>query len=120
MVRSNLQKSTAAIVLVIAMILFGTLLNFGWPNPSEAYTKTKNTTTDLPSDLFADQSVNNGIDRALPATTTAAIDIVKSNAPNHDRDSGKAWVRLPGEVPSALSGATKLPERMAADAPLAS
>ncbi|PYS59235.1 MAG: hypothetical protein DMF74_21910, partial [Acidobacteria bacterium] len=119
MVRSNLQKSTAAIVLVIAMILFGTLLNFGWPNPSEAYTKTKNTTTDLPSDLFADQSVNNGIDRALPAsTTTAAIDIVKSNTPNHDRDSGKAWVRLPGEVPSALSGATKLPERMAADAPL--
>src|SRR5207245_6053989 len=55
----NLQKSSTAIVVVIAAVVVGTLLNFGWPTPSEAYSKTKHNASDLPSDLFADRSVNN-------------------------------------------------------------
>src|SRR5437868_4686930 len=117
MMRSNLRTSRAATVAVIATIVLGSLLNFGRPTLSKAYTKTESNTTALPGDLFVDRSVNNTINRPLSASTTA-INIVEDSTSNDPRDSRKGMVRLAGEVPSALAGATRLPEKMAADAQL--
>src|SRR5437588_10866603 len=119
MMRSNLRTSRAATVAVIATIVLGTLLNFGRPTLSEAYTKTESNTTALPGDLFVDRTVNNMTNRPLSASTTSVpSNIVEDNTPNDPRDSRKGMVRLAGEVPSALAKATRLPEKMAADAPL--
>ena len=115
--RNNLKTSRIVIVAMVATIVLGTLLNFGRPTLSEAYTKTEGNTTALPSDLFVDRSVNNTINRPLSASTTPS-NIVEDSTSNDTRDSRKGMVRLAGEVPSALARATRLPEKMAADAPL--
>src|SRR5437016_3415039 len=89
MMRSNLRTSRAATVAVIATIVLGSLLNFGRPTLSKAYTKTESNTTALPGDLFVDRSVNNTINRPLSASTTPSNIVEDSTSRSEERRVGK-------------------------------
>jgi kumamolisin len=117
-VRSSLQKfGSTIVVLIVIALMFGALSNFGGLTSSQASAKRKDKTADLAKDLFADPPLHGVISKPLPdsAATSGREPINDLPLP---RDSRKGWVRLPGEVPSALARATRPPEKMPADVPL--
>src|SRR5437762_1192563 len=117
--------------ILIGLVLTGVALLFGpsvvdqGKSSATGINPVSNALSDLPSASDAPAQASPDLPAASP------IDIVKSedemlqtshksrfDRPQITRAARHGWVRLPGEVSSAIEKATMLPEKMAADAPL--
>src|ERR1044071_6170668 len=109
---SSIRKTAITLVVVIAAVLSGALLNFAGPTRAGAYSKmTSNATGNRPAKHLMNRPLA-ADDMSAPGAS------VGGKAHRRPDDSLDKRVRLPGEVPAALGLAVKLHGTTAGDQPL--
>src|SRR2546430_15424479 len=114
--RSQNWKS-AILTFVVAVILGAMLIRLGPTQQQAQPRQLQSATNELNEQLFVDGVRNAALKKG--ETTTAPNKFLKDSfSPAQSTHSRKGWVRLPGEVPTALARSTRLPVKIAADATL--